>query len=96
MAYCEACGATGLNRKEMRVDTKAKLMVCITCFEKDDIKLGVEMSSKAGVKAYLTYNGFSIEYKKDWDKLPAEVAREEIKPAAKEEGFPEGMPVGEA
>lgn len=96
MAFCEACGVSGFNRTEMKVDPKAQLIVCTSCFDKDDLKLGVEMSAKAGVKAYLKYNGLSVEYKKDWDKLPPGVSREESGPVDTKTGFPEGMPVGEA
>ena len=87
MAFCEACGVSGIDRREMHPDPETGLFLGPCCFGKKDLTVGVELSTTRGLKAYLKYNGLVIEYKKSFKELPITNERN---------GFPEGMPVGEA
>lgn len=71
MAMCEKCGKSGLDMRDMRVDQEKKSFVGPCCikidpmaFDKNEVSYGVEFSSHMGVRAYASYGGLSIEFKK--------------------------------
>lgn len=94
--FCEACGAKGLDREAMTVDPNTKLFIGPCCTGRKEVVLGLELSSKRGLKAYLKYNGLKIEYEKPFNELPITNERNEFQPSKEERIWPEGTPVGEA
>lgn len=89
--FCEACGVKGLDRNIMTVDANTNLFVGPCCAGKQEVIIGVELSSVKGLKAYLKYNGLKIEYEKEFSKLPITNQRNQ-----EERLWPKGTPVGEA
>lgn len=86
--FCEACGTKGLDKKNMVLDSETKLFVGPCCAGLKEVVLGVEISNKKGLKAYLKYNGLKIEYEKPFNELP--ITNERNEP------WPGGTPVGDA
>lgn len=84
--FCEACGIKGLDKKNMVLDPDTQLFVGPCCAGLKEVVVGIEVSSKKGLKAFLKYNGLKIEYEKPFNELPV----------TNERNWPEGMPIGEA
>lgn len=77
MALCEKCGSSGHDMKNMKVDDDNKTFVGPCCvkidpeklFDQTEVQYGVEFSSHVGLKAYATYGGFTVEFKKTKEEL---------------------------
>lgn len=77
MAQCEKCGSTGHDMRDMMADAERKTFVGPCCvradaakmFEKSEVQYGIEISSHMGVRAYASYNGLSVEFKKTKEEI---------------------------
>lgn len=77
MALCEKCGTGGHDMREMQVDREKKTFVGPCCVKADPEKLfdrtefhyGLEMSSHMGIKAYASYGGLTVEFKKTTEDI---------------------------
>lgn len=77
MAQCEKCGTVGHDMREMQVDSEKKTFVGPCCvkadpqklFDKTEFHYGLEVSSHMGVKAYASYGGLTVEFKKSSEDI---------------------------
>ncbi len=75
MAQCEQCGTKGFDMREMNVDQEKRTFVGPCCNKtpavKEEIQYGIEFSSHMGLKAYATYGGLTLEFKRTREELKA-------------------------
>lgn len=74
MAQCEKCGTGGHDMREMGLgqdDQGRQIFVGPCCVKVDrskmdqtEIHYGLEISSHMGIKAYVSYGGLTVEFKK--------------------------------
>src|SRR2546428_12663555 len=76
MAKCERCGTAGLDMRNMQVDAEKKQFVGPCCVKSNinkafsnDVEYGIEFSSHMGLRAYGSYGGLSVEFKKTSEEL---------------------------
>lgn len=77
MAQCERCGTSGHDMRDMSTDQDKKMFIGPCCvkadpskfFDSSKINYGIEISSHMGVRAYATYGGFSVEFKKTAEEI---------------------------
>lgn len=77
MAQCEKCGSGGHDMRDMLTDREKKTFVGPCCVKADPTKLfeqaefhyGLEVSSHMGVKAYASYGGLTVEFKKTKEEI---------------------------
>ena len=76
MAQCEKCGSTGHDMREMSADAEKKMFIGPCCvkanpalFGSEELHYGVEVSSHMGVRAYATYGGLTLEFKKSKEEI---------------------------
>ena len=88
MAMCEKCGKSGLDMRDMRSDPDKGVFVGPCCFKIDPmafvdpspVSYGVEFSSHMGIRAYVSYSGLTVEFKKtkkeidEWMQIPTDSA----------------------
>jgi len=90
MAQCENCGSKGHDMRDMASDAEKKMFIgpcCVSAnsaqmFEKSELHYGLEISSHMGVRAYATYNGLSVEFKKSKEEIQTwlQETKEEVQP----------------
>lgn len=77
MAKCERCGTGGFDMRVMHADEKkqfvgpccVKVNADINAAFSNDLEYGLEFSSHMGLRAYASYGGLSIEFKKTQEEL---------------------------
>ncbi len=81
MAYCEKCGQKGFEPQQMRIDEAARQFIGPCCskvieilppvgvVKTDEVDYGIELSRSAGLHAYVSYNGLSIQFKRTAKEL---------------------------
>lgn len=77
MAICEKCGTKGFDMREMSTNAEKTMFIGPCCvraepnklFESNDVQYGLEISSHMGVKAYVTYGGLTLEFKKTREEI---------------------------
>lgn len=95
MAQCEQCGTKGFDMRDMKVDQEKRTFVGPCCNKtpvvKEEIEYGIEFSSHMGLKAYATYGGLTLEFKRTREELKAwlESGKQEVTEESQE---PEGPP----
>lgn len=98
MAQCEKCGTGGHDMRDMQTDAEKKKFIGPCCVKADPTKLfensefhyGLEVSSHMGVKAYASYGGLTVEFKKTKEEIQRwmdQAKQEEV-----QEIHPEEMP----
>jgi hypothetical protein len=82
MAYCEQCGRTGFDPRQMRVDEEKRTFLGPCCTKvvelappgvvpPADWDCGIEVSKNTGILAYASYGGMKLEFKRSPAELQA-------------------------
>lgn len=77
MALCEKCGKSGHDMRDMVADKEKQMFIGPCCikaqpavlFQDTEIQFGVEVSSHMGIRAYASYGGLSVEFKKTKEEV---------------------------
>lgn len=89
MAKCERCGTGGFDMREMSADMTTQQFIGPCCTQerpaqkKEEVQYGLELSSHMGLRAYISYGGLNLEFKKtneelkQWMEKPREVQQVE-------------------